>query len=186
MVKQGMRLTLLLSALLLAACQHAPTYDDAQKSSFIEYNQQAADALLSQNNRSGQAEILPPETILVTTLVNVDNVQQSSRLGRSVAEQLGARLTNLGYQVVDLRLRQAGVLIKQDTGELALSRDVQALASTHQARAILVGTYAEAIDMVYITLKMLEANSGRVMMAYNYALPLDKNNLALLRQDHRR
>lgn len=179
---------LLLSAVMLSGCMPGPAYYKAKQSDFVEVNEQAADRLLSANvdiNRH-YIEIAPPDVILVTSLVNIDNLQLSSRLGRMVSEQVGARLTSLGYNVTDVRLRQSGVLIQKEKGELALSRDVKDLASEHKARAILVGTYAEAIDMVYITLKMLEADSGRVMMAHNYALPLDKDNLALLRSDRRR
>lgn len=170
----------------LSACNSMPTYDDAKTSPFIVANDEATDALLKKNSSANVMKLLPPEPVLVTTMVNVDNVKQSSRLGRAVAEQVGARFTELGYKVIDLRLRQAGVLVKSDTGELALSRDVKELATEHQARAILVGTYAEAINMIYITLKLLDANSGQVMSAHTYALPLDKDNLALLRSDHRR
>jgi TolB-like protein len=171
----------------LTGCSQMPTYSDASKSRFIDSNYDATDQLLKKNQRmDGGVKLLPPEYVLVSTLVNVDNVKQSSRLGRAVAEQVGARFTDLGYKVIDLRMRQAGVLVKSDTGELALSRDVKELASEHQARAILVGTYAEAINMIYITLKLLDANSGQVMSAHTYALPLDKDNLALLRNDFRR
>lgn len=170
----------------LSGCNSMPTYSDAKANLFIIANDEATDALLKKNSSANQLKLLPPEPVLVTTMVNVDNVKQSSRLGRAVAEQVGARFTDLGYKVIDLRLRQAGVLVKSDTGELALSRDVKDLASEYQARAILVGTYAEAINVIYITLKLLDANSGQVMSAHTYALPLDKDNLALLRSDHRR
>lgn len=178
--------SLLGASLSLSGCYNLPTYTDAQGNYFIESNYAAADALLSKRAPVMSSRLLPPEPVLITTMVNVDNVKQSSRLGRAVAEQVGARFTDLGYKVIDLRLRQAGVLVKSDTGELALSRDVKELATEHQARAILVGTYAEAINMVYITLKLLDANSGQVMSAHTYALPLDKDNLALLRNDFRR
>lgn len=178
--------SLLGASLSLSGCNNLPTYADAQGNRFIESNYEATDALLHKNSPTKALRLLPPEPVLVTTMVNVDNVKQSSRLGRAVAEQVGARFTDLGYKVIDLRLRQAGVLVKSDTGELALSRDVKELATEHQARAILVGTYAEAINMVYITLKLLDANSGQVMSAHTYALPLDKDNLALLRNDFRR
>lgn len=187
-MKKVLLIGLLFSSVLLSGCMQGPAYYKAKQSDFVEVNELAADRLLSANLDKDRRylEIAPPDVILVTSLVNIDQIQQSSRLGRMVSEQVGARLTSLGYNVTDVRLRQQGVLIQKEKGEIVLSRDVKDLASEHKARAILVGTYAEAIDEVYITLKLLEAATGRVMMAHNYALPLDKDNLALLRADRRR
>jgi TolB-like protein len=186
MVKSTKLASILAFSIGLGACSNPPTYADLTVNNFIVANYDATDALLRKNVVSKQERLLAPEPLLITSMVNIDNVKQSSRLGRAVAEQVGARFTDLGYKVIDLRMRQAGVLVKSDTGELALSRDVKELASEHQARAILVGTYAEALNLVYITLKLLDANSGQVMAAHTYALPLDKDNLALLKSQSRR
>lgn len=164
---------------LLAGCLGAPTYDDARSSALIQANQEAVQALLA------QTPLTPSDPVLVTTLVNVDNLMQSSRLGRLISEQMAARLSTSGYRVTDIRLRQ-GVLMRSDTGELGLTREAKDVLREQEARAIIVGTYAEAMRMVYVTLKVLDARSGQTLAAHSYALPLDEDNLALLRVDHRR
>lgn len=164
--------------LTLAACTSDLTYLDAKVDPFISTNYKATDALVDSVRSGGRA--LPNDaTVMVGTLVSIDALAESSRLGRTVAEQVQARLTQRGYGVIELKLRGA-LFIKKDQGELLLSREVQDLRANHKAEAVVVGTYSVAKQFVYVNLKMVDANNVAVG-AHDYTLPLDRNVRALLK-----
>lgn len=167
----------ILSACVLTACaQQGPNYQAAENSEFTRANHAAIDRLVS-------APAIPIERdfpLLVATMVNIDSMKQSSRLGRLVSEQYATRLTQLGYHVVEMKLRE-DVYIREGTGELLLSRDVRDLAEKHyNAQVVVVGSYAVASGYVYLTLKAVTVADNRIIAAVNYLLPLTDNNRALL------
>jgi TolB-like protein len=164
--------------LLLAGCCDVATYSDAKRDPFIATNYKAADALIASANAKGQLK--PGTILLVATVVDVDKLTESSRLGRIVSEQLRARLTQSGYAVVETELR-GSLQIKKDTGELLLSRDLKDVGKTYNAQAVVVGTYAVASKYVYISLKVI-GDDNNALGAYDYALPLNRNVWKLLQQ----
>lgn len=160
----------------IAGCSTGPTYEAAANSKLIEANYTGVDALLS-SARQPLDKNLP---LLVATLVNVDALTESSRFGRALSEQIGARFTKLGYPVVELKLRE-NIFVKQSEGELLLSREVKDISLNHKAQAVVVGTYAEGRDYVYVNLKLIGINDNMVMAAHDYVLPVDSNIKSLLK-----
>jgi TolB-like protein len=117
--------------------------------------------------------------VLISTLVNIDSLNRSSRFGRLISEQIATRLTQRGYNIVEMKLR-TNVYIQEGTGELLLSRDVRELSKNYSAQVVVVGNYAVAAGYVYLTLKAVTVTDNRVISAVNYLLPLTENNKALL------
>lgn len=164
--------------LSLAGCASDLTYLDARIDPFISTNYKAADAL-DYSVKFGGHEMPKDATLMVATLVNVDSLGESSRLGRTISEQVQARLTHHGYKVIELKLR-GSLFVKKEQGELLLSREVQDLRADHKAQAVVVGTYSVAKQFVYVNLKMVDTDNLAVG-AYDYTLPLDRNVRALLK-----
>lgn len=54
------------------------------------------------------------------------------------------------------------------------------LARTHSANAVIVGTYAVADSVIYVTLKMVDPNTNVVMSAADYTLPLNYDMTEML------
>lgn len=122
---------------------------------------------------------LPKERpILVATLVDIDTLS-GSRFGRTVSEHLATRLTKSGFKVVEMKLRET-IFVKQSEGELMLSREIRDIGRSHEAQAVLVGTYSESRGRVYMTVKLVGAADGVVIAAHDYLLPVDSNVRALL------
>jgi len=97
--------TLLLAVLLiLSGCAElsgSSKYYTASDSQFIKANYMAAESL-------AKTSLLPLDKsapIVVATLVNIDNLEQSSTLGRTVSEQVASKLANMGYTVKEVKLR---------------------------------------------------------------------------------
>ncbi|HMW17077.1 MAG TPA: FlgO family outer membrane protein [Accumulibacter sp.] len=167
-------ITLLLSLTALLGCV-TPNYQAAQNSAFTQANYSAVDTLIA----SPALALDKDSPLLVATLVNIDAMNQSSRLGRLVSEQIATRLSQQGYSVVEMKLRN-NVYIREGAGELLLSRDVRDLSKSHHAQAVVVGNYAVAATYVFLTLKIVSVLDNRVLAATNYLLPLTENNKALL------
>jgi TolB-like protein len=170
----------LLCAFAVTACATGPTYQAAETSEFTQANYVAVDKLVA-------ATAIPIDKnvpVLIATIVNIDSLTQSSRLGRLISEQVATRLTQRGYSVVEMKLRN-NVYIREGTGELLLSRDVRELSKNYNAQVVVVGNYAVAAGYVYLTLKAVTASDNRVIAAVNYLLPLTDNNKALLEQPSR-
>jgi|SRR5690554_3562170 len=177
-MKPGILVSLLLSLSLLAGCaptQKGPSYADARNNPFIPANHQAAEALLGQLNGK-----LGGSNMLIATLVNIDALERSSTLGRLVSEQVSARFTQADYHMVEMKFANS-VYVLQNQGEMMLTREVQELASQHSAQAVIVGTYGESKDFVFVNLKVVQPGTNVVLAVHDYALPLDDNTRAMLR-----
>lgn len=172
--------TLILSfaiAAVLMGCASAdgPTYEEAANNQLIQTDYGAADKLLGTLNSPLDKGV----PIVVATVVNIDNLTNSSRLGRLISEHIATRLSQQGYAVIELKIR-GNIFILQKEGELLLSREVKDITRSHNAQAVVVGTYARAAGIVYITLKIVGVEDNVVKASHNYVLPLNANIRALL------
>lgn len=153
----------------------APTYQEAASHPFLQANRDAIGKLLAG---------LPPSDVsplLVATIVDVNDLRVSSPLGRTLSEQYSSAAAAAGVDVREMKLR-GNVFVREQTGELLLSREIKDIARTHQATAVLVGTYAVAGQFVYVSVKLVRSDTGQILRGYDYALPLDRDVQRLVRQ----
>ncbi|QIL44441.1 hypothetical protein G7045_09305 [Acidovorax sp. HDW3] len=142
-------------------------------SSLVQRNHEAADKLV-------EGVLLQPQLpLLVGTVVHIDHLHESSRLGRLVSEQLAARLAQRGLHVTELKLRTSA-LMRPEQGELLLSRELREVSQAQQAQAVVVGTYAPTAQQLFISLKLVRPQDGQILSAYDYALPMDSDVRSLL------
>lgn len=145
----------------------------AGSADLVEASRAAADALLQ------AAPLAPGQAVIVATVVDAARLNESSRLGRLLAEQIGGRFTQRGLGVREPRLRTS-VLLRQQTGELLLSRELRDVSQQQAVQAVVVGTYAVAASTVYVSLKLLRPADGVAIAAHDIALPIDADVRALL------
>ncbi len=130
--------------------------------------------------------------LLVTSLVDIDDVRYSSTFGRMIGEQVQSRFSQSGYQVVEVKMRNNIFMPNPDNaeqwsqGEFVLSRELRHLSFEQDAQAVIVGTYAAAKDLVYVTLRVVDARNDIIVYSTDYSLPLDANIKKLLRDNRRR
>lgn len=175
---------------LLAGCSSTPTttrqdptYEEAASSRFVALNKEAVSRLVAGlgNSENGiPAQIARNEApVLVATIVNVNDLRRSAPLGRTLSEQYTSQLATLGYNVKEMKLR-GDVFIREQTGELMLSREIRDVARNHHTSLVLVGTYSAAANFTYVSLKFVRTEDSRILRAYDYALPNDKDVTRLL------
>lgn len=154
-----------------------PTYADAANNKFIKTNYDATDALVASLTRELDTHV----PLIVSTIVNIDELTESSRLGRTISEQIGARLTNIGLRVVELKMR-SNIFVKRDEGELLLSREITEIMKSHRAQAVIVGTYSVSYNFVHVNLKIISEMDNVIIAAHDYTLPMDRNIASLLKK----
>ncbi len=174
-------LTTATAVALLAACgtpsntRVDPTYDDAANSKFVALNKDAVNKLVDNFDRGPTGEM----PVLVATVVNVNDMRRSAPLGRTLSEQYASQMATNGFNVKEMKLR-GDVFIREETGELLLSREIKDIAKSHNANMVLVGTYSVAASFTYVSLKFVRTEDSRIIRAYDYALPNDKDVNKLL------
>lgn len=169
------------SALALQGCAtnpvHSYYYGDraggVSRTDLIDVNERATDALLL------NAALDAGQPLLVASLVNVDRLNESSRLGRIFSEQIAGRMVQRGLRVTEVKLRD-NLVLHREQGELLLSREVREVSQAQNAQAVVVGTYAVSASVVYISLKLVNPLGNHVIAAHNYAVPVDENVRTLL------
>ncbi len=114
---------------------------------------------LKQNLRGAELSDLP---CFVTTFVDIDNLQHSTRFGRVLAESVGSELFRQGADLKDVRPAKA-LYLQPGTGELILSRVAQRLASSIGARAVVTGTYSDGSRSVVVNVRLIDLYNGKIL-----------------------
>lgn len=160
---------LLLVPLALSGCALNPkpeeNYASTTANTLVAANYKAADALLAQLN----GRLVAGQPMIMATVVNIDALEQSSTLGRLISEQVSTRLAQGGLKMLEMKLRN-NVYLKRNQGELMLTREIGEVAHAHNAQAIVVGSYAESSDMVFINIKVIEPNTNFVLAGQDYVM----------------
>jgi TolB-like protein len=165
-----------MGALLLTACageglnKPEPTYSNVANSPFISTNYKAADTLIKQVGD----RLNPSQAMIIATIVNIDELSSSSTFGRLVSEQVSARFSQAKFSMIEMKFRDY-VYMKQDQGELLLTREIKDVATNHNAQAVIVGTYALSEDRVYVNLKVIQPSTNIVLAVHDYAFPMDES-----------
>ena len=167
-----------LLCVLLSACAYNEV--PGEGGYLITASYRATDALIA----VGKPHLDPGKPIIVATIVDIDDLERSSTLGRHVSEAVSARFTQHQYQMIEMKF-QNSVYMKRDEGELMLTRQVRDIANAHRAQAVIVGTYSRASTTVLVNLKVVLPESNIVIAAHDYPLPMTRDVCTLLTRDAR-
>lgn len=129
-----------------------------------------ADTLISKS----KVQIGNNDTILVASFVDINNLQESSTLGRMLAEHVASRLSQRGYKVIDMRLRTESVFMQEGRGEFLLSRDLREVSKNYNASAVVVGTYGEALYGTYISARIINPSDSTIISSCDYGLAVGR------------
>ncbi|QPL47354.1 hypothetical protein IT895_06175 [Halomonas sp. A40-4] len=136
--------------------------------------QKAAEQMVASN-----PDITRYSPMIAATFVSIDNLSQSSTLGRISSELMASALGRQGMQVREVKMRDS-MFIEESVGELILSRQVQRLSAQHDARSILMGTYAQGQDYVYVSARVVRSSDAMVLGSADFRLALNNNTRSLL------
>lgn len=128
---------------------------------------------------AGNPDMTRYSPMIAATFVSIDDLSQSSTLGRISSEIMASALGRQGMQVREVKMRDS-LFIEENVGELILSRTVQRLSAQHDARSILMGTYAQGQDYVYISARVVRSSDAMVLGSADFKLALNNNTRSLL------
>lgn len=167
----GIMLLLLAGCSTLGNANNRPAEPEPDLSELVHA---AAEQMVASN-----PELTRYSPMIAATFVSIDNLSQSSTLGRMSSEIMASALSRQGMQVREVKMRDS-MFIEESVGELILSRQVQRLTAQHNARSILMGTYAQGQDYVYVSARVVRAGDAMVLGSADFRLPLNNNTRSLL------
>lgn len=168
------KITAIIIILLLTGCAREPDIS-LPAANFFGFGEEIAGQLLD-NNPQG---VVQGEKLILTTLVDLDNLYKTSAFGRAVTESLSTCLFRRGFQVTEIR-KTPGLYIRQKEGELTLSRDAALVSPEQNATAIVTGTYSLTPDTVIINIKMISTDANTVLSVAGLEIDRNKNINSLL------
>jgi hypothetical protein len=104
---------------------------------------------------------------LPTAFVNLDNFNETSSLGRLIAEQMFHEFTQRGFPIREYRL-PATIRVHPGEGELYLSREIGNAAPSPRS-AVIVGTYSGDRRALFINARLVKPD-GQVLRTANLVL----------------
>ncbi len=114
------------------------------------------------------------ERIILTSMVNLENLYATSAFGRTMTESLSTTLFKYGFRVAEIR-KTPSVFIRNQEGEMVLSRDVALLAENQAVHGIISGTYSLTPTTVIINVRLLDAASQEVLSVAGMELQRSRN-----------
>lgn len=186
MKKIAVMLVTAVVVLFLAGCSQTIT---ANREMPYHYGPKSVDLVMVSHDvvekleQNMKVPISPDDTIIVASFVDVNDLKVSSRFGRIMAEQVGSRLAQKGYKVIELKLRQNSVFVEEGKGEFLLSRDLRDISVNHNASAVVVGTYTHSYDRIYLSTRIVNPSDSVILAACDLGMPADANLQASLLVD---
>lgn len=127
--------------------------------------------------------ISPNDPLLVASFVNVNRLERSSTFGRIISEQIASRFAQKGYKIIEMKLRQKSLFVQKAKGEFLLSRDLRAISKEHNCPAVIVGTYAEGYETLYVSARIVRTSDGVVIASSDYGMPIDFKAMEIILRD---
>lgn len=139
-----------------------------------EYNYGAADTLVSQAKST--ITLNTPISVGALQPVNLKTNEKVPPFGKVTADQIGARLTQLGYNVRDTGMGVAQAIAMSERQHLDMARD-------QGSTAVITGNYTISTYDLLVNLRLTRVDDGRVLAATDYRLPLGSDTYQLVGRD---
>jgi hypothetical protein len=115
----------------------------------------------------GPPEMSPLVPIIVSSVTESQRLGQTSIFGNAIADFARTRLAYDHMNVAEPRLRSS-LILKEDQGEMILSRDPRYLVTPPLYSAVLTGTYAVGGSNVFVSLKLIRSEDGHIISAGDF------------------
>ena len=181
--RRGFHVFLVAVGLLLPGC--AVTEEirtqlfDTTKVNLTENTYAAADMLAQQT----QSRMTPQTPLLVAVLTDVTAPGETTAFGQQVANQLGSRFVQLGYNVQSTPLPPGMLETQVTSSPVALNPtggSPQAVRTglspaAGKGAALLTGSYSRMQNSIQVSLKILQEPDQKIIAAYDYSLPMTRD-----------
>ncbi|MDD5276938.1 MAG: FlgO family outer membrane protein [Methylovulum sp.] len=161
--------TLFIPALLaatLSGCGMNRQYE-IKDANLVEVSYEAVDELKDKLTRTVPKNSL----IIVSTLLNVDNLNKTSAFGRIVSDQIASAFHQSGYQIIGMEIPIDLFVMKED-GSLQMSDENKAMLKHYNAGVLVGGVYAPGKRNTYVSLRMVNLNTKSIISSTDFSVPM--------------
>ncbi len=137
-----------------------PPFSAIYTQRFIWKMQYMAEQLREKLDNSGKKM----KSVLMTTIVPVNDLERATGFGRLCSEQLITEMSKLGFNVIETR-KTGGLMVLNNEGEFALSRNLKLIKEQHRADAVFVGTYIKSDSHTLLNVRLVNTETSDVMAA---------------------
>ncbi|GAB6887638.1 hypothetical protein JCM13304A_11360 [Desulfothermus okinawensis JCM 13304] len=125
--------------------------------------------------------ISPSSGLLITTLSDLNDLNNTCRLARIIQDGLISYFTNKGYIVKEIELRKNSIIIKKKRGEFVLTRDLSKLMDKYSVQGIVTGTYSEITNnLFFVTIKIISQKDSAILSSISFSIYIPKTYGSLM------
>jgi hypothetical protein len=174
--------TILIAALLMATlsgCGSTFRFFKGQSylnTDLIEASHDATDKLEDKFTRKLEKDTL----IVVSTLLNVKNLKETSAFGRIISNQIATTLHESGYQIIGMDL-PADVFMMKENGGLQLPDEDQAILKKYKTVYLVGGVYAAGKQNAYVSLRAVDRFTKQVIASTDFSVVLGPDVRVMLK-----
>ena len=175
MYKKTIAITLILLASLLNACSPY-SQRPIEDVDLVKLSYDSVKTLLKQMSKP----IPKGSLIVVSTLVNVDDLNQTSAFGRIVSDQIASAFNNEGYLIKGMEMPTAN-FVKIEGGMLQLTEETKQTLKANNVSALVLGVFAAGRQTAYVSLRVVDLESKNVISSTDFSVPMGPDARVLLR-----
>jgi hypothetical protein len=150
-------------------------YKEVKDTDWVGVSYDAANTLQQQMSRP-----LPKNSlIVVSTLLNVDDLKQTSSFGRIVANQIASAFHNAGYRIIGMEM-PIDLFTMEEGGALHLTDEVKAMLRQYNPAALVGGVYAPGKRTGYVSLRIVDLNDRTIISSTDLSIPMGPDAKLLL------
>lgn len=165
MLKKATILNLALLSALLNGC--GMNNAEVKDADMVEVSYDAVSDLKDRLSRT----IPKNSLVVVSTLLNVDNLNKTSAFGRIISDQIASAFHQSGYQIIGMEM-PIDLFVMDEDGKIRLSKDNKDMLRDYQAGVIVGGVYAPGKKNSYVSLRIVDLNTKNVISSTDYSIPM--------------
>lgn len=134
-----------------------------------QYTEAIAKAIAIQLSNNKNSNIIKTKTLVILSIVDMNNFQKTSQLGKRISESLIHSMEMYGYKILDYKATDA---IKIDkNGEYLFSRAIKDLKKQRRITYALSGTYIRYPDSLSINCRIIDIKTSIVVSTAQISIP---------------
>jgi len=127
---------------------------------------------LTEELRDKAARPIPKNSlILVSTLLNVNNLYETSAFGRIISNQIASSFHNSGYRIVGMEM-PIDLFMMKEGGALHLSDEIKTIIKSYNAAVIVGGVYAPGKRNTYVSLRIIDLYTKNIVSSVDDSVPM--------------
>lgn len=169
--------TIFISALLITLLNGCSwnRYQEIKDADLVEVSYDATSTL-----KDKLTTTLPQNSlILVSTLLNVDDLYKTSSFGRIVSDQIASAFHNSGYRIIGMEM-PIDLFVMEKGGSLKLSDETKEILRPYHAAVIVGGVYAAGKKNTYVSLRIVDIKTKNVISSTDFSVPMGPDAKKLL------